>query len=189
MFGRVDFGAPDFDPTVFGGADLGGIFGALDYESFAGMTDDQVLGALGVMEAKDFGTWDPNVAFNVFDNIAFGQVTDFENLDSLVGAMGPDEFRNLDGDKMIDLIGSFAFGGPDFDLGTSALDGADIAGLIGSLDGEHLGYLGGDRILEAIQHLENGDLGIWGSGEAFDVFTTIGFDQAPKLGPTGRYRR
>ena len=132
MFGRIDFGAPDFDRTVLNGDDLGGIFGSLD----CGFTDDQILDALGVMEANDFGTWDPSVAFNVFDNIAFGEVSGFNNLASLVGAMGPDEFGNLEDGKLVDLIRSFGFGGPDFDLG------------------------------------------IWAGGASFDVFSTIGLDQA-----------
>ena len=178
MFSRIDFSAEDFDRDVLSGEDLGGIFGSLDHDSFAGMADDNIMNALAVMEAKDFGIWDPSAAFNVFDNVEFGQVVDFENLGSLIGAMGPDQFGNVDGDKMIDLIGSFGFGGPEFNLGESALDGADIAGLIGALDGDHLGNLGGDGILEAIQHLGDKDLGIWEGGAAFDVFSTIGFDQA-----------
>ena len=181
IFTRIDFTAEDFDSNVLGGDNLGGIFGALDYESFAGLDDEQILDAIGIMEAKDFGAWDPAAAYNVFDNIAFGQVVEFEYLDALVGAMGLEQFEDLDDEKLVDLITTFAFGGPDFDLTASALDGADIAGLIGSLDGDHLGELGGDGILEAIQHLEDKDLTAWAGATAFDVFSTIGFDQALDL--------
>ena len=178
MFSRIDFSGPDFDRTVLGGDDLGGIFGALDYESFAGLTDEHILDAIGFLEAKDFGAWDPEAAYNVFDNIAFGQLVEFEHLDGLVGAIGFEQIANLDDEKLVDLIGTFAFGGPDFDLAASALDGADIAGLIGALDGDHLGELGGVGILEAIQHLVGTDLVAWEGGTAFDVFSTIGFEQA-----------
>ena len=178
IFTRIDFTGEDFDPSVLGGDDLGGIFGALDHESFAGMTDDHILDAIGIMEAKDFGAWDPSAAYNVFDNIEFGQVAEFEHLDGLVGAMGLEQFEDLGDEKLVDLITNFAFGGPDFDLAASALDGADVAGLIGSLDGEHLGELGGDGILEALQHLEDKDLGVWAGGTAYDVFSTIGLEQA-----------
>ena len=106
---------------------------------------------------------------------------DLESLDGLVGAFGFEEYQNIEGGKLVDLIGSFAFGGPDFDLSASALDGADIAGLIGSLDGEHLGELGGDGILDAIQYLEDKDLGLWNSGAAFDILATIGFEEAKGL--------
>ena len=181
IFSRIDFAAPDFDRNVLGGDDLGGIFGALDSESFADLSGQQILDAIGGLEAKEFGGWDPTAAFNVFDNIEFGQLVDLESLDGLVGAFGFEEYQNIEGGKLVDLIGSFAFGGPDFDLSASPLDGADIAGLIGSLDGEHLGELGGDGILDAIQYLEDKDLGLWNSGAAFDIFATIGFEEAKGL--------
>lgn len=40
MFGRIDFLAEDFDPTILGGEDPGGIFGSLDHGSFADMGKD-----------------------------------------------------------------------------------------------------------------------------------------------------
>ncbi len=133
------------------------------------------------MDAKDFGDWDPEAAYNVFDNIAFGQVVEFEHLDGLVGAIGFEQIANLDDEKLIDLIGSFAFGGPDFDITDSALEGIDIAGLIGSLDGDHLDELGSGGILDAIQHLEDTDLVVLDGESAFHVLSTIGFDQALSL--------
>ena len=178
IFSRIDFQAPDFDREVLTGENLGGIFGSLDHESFQELGQEHIFESIEGLQANDFGQWDPEAAFNVFENIDFTQVVELENLDGLVGAFNPEHFDNVDDEHLIGMIGSFGFGGPDFDLATSALDGQDVAGLIGSLDGEHLGELGGDGVIEAIQHLSDGDFTLWEGGEAFDVFNTIGVEQA-----------
>ena len=181
MFGRVDFAAPDFDRTVLGGDDLGGIFGSLDVGSFADMGQDQIMGAIGGLSANDFKDWDPGAAFNVFDNIDFDQSVGMEHMGGLVGAMGPDQFQNIEGGQLVGLFDSFAFGGPDFVLDGSGMDRDDIAGMIGDMDFQNMSDLGGDGIVGALGQLDGISMGAWEGNTAFDVFSTIGFDQALEL--------
>ena len=177
ILSRIDFGAADFDREVLTGENLGGIFGSLDSESFQKLGNEHIYESIQGLQVNDFQHWGPETAFNVFENMDFTQAVELQNLDGLVGAFSQEQTHNLDDGQLVDMIGSFGFGGPDFDLATSALDGQDIAGLIGSLDGEHLGELGGGGVIEAIQHLTDGDLTIWEGGEAFEVFNTIGMEQ------------
>jgi len=178
MFGRIDFLAEDFDPTVLGGEDLGGIFGALDHGSFADMGKDQIMGAIGGLGAKDFKDWDPGAAFNVFDNIDFEQAVGMEHMGGLVGAMGPNEFHNIEGDQLLGLFDSFAFGGAEFDLGTSGMDRDDIAGMMGAMDLDHMSELGSEGMIGALQHLDDKAMGAWDGGTAFNVFNSFGFEEA-----------
>ena len=181
IFGRIDFSAPDFDRTIIGGDDLGGIFGSLEQESFAALGRDQIMGAIGGLNPDDFKGWDPGAAFNVFENINFDASVGMRHMGGLVGAMGPDQFQNIDGDQLVGLFDSFAFGGPGFDLSGSGMDRDDIVGMIGAMDGQHMADLGGEGIIGALQHLDDKAMGGWNGGAAFDVFSTIGFDQALDL--------
>ncbi len=178
MFSRIDFSAPDFDRTILGGDDLGGIFGSLDYESLADMGKDQIMGAIGGLDPSDFRDWDPSAAFNVFANIDFEASVGLAHMGGLIGAMGPDQFGNIDGDQLVGLFDSFAFGGPGFDLAGSGMDRDDIVGMIGAMDFQNMADLGGDGIVGALQLLDDKAMDAWGSSTAFDVFSTIGFDQA-----------
>ena len=191
MLGRIDFSAPDFDRTVLAGDDLGGIFRSLERESLAAMGKDQIMGAIGGLKANDFKGWDPAAAFGVFENIDFEQSKGLEHMGGLVGAMGLDEFRNIDGDQLNGLFDSFAFGGPGFDLATSGMDKNDIAGMMAAMDGEHMAQLGNEGIKGALQHLDNKAMGAWEGGKAFEVFSTLGFDEARGLdqleGMVGRF--
>jgi hypothetical protein len=181
MFSRIDFQAPDFDRSVLGGENLGGIFASLDHESFQDLGQEHIFQSIEGLQANDFGKWDPEAAFNVFENIDFDQAVGFEHLDGLIGTFTPEQFHNVKDGQLVEMIASFGFGGPDFDLAASALDGQDITGLIGSLDGEHLGELGGEGVIGAIQHLSDGDFTAWEGAEAFEVFNTIGVEQASGL--------
>ncbi len=174
MFGRIDFTAPYFDRTVLGGEDLGGIFGSLEHESLAAMGQDQIMGAIGGLAPSDFKGWDPTAAFGVFENIDFEQSVGMEHMGGLVGAMGLDQFHNIEGDKLVGLFDSFAFGGPGFDLDGSGMDRDDIAGMMGAMGGEHMAELGHEGIVGAIQHLDAKAMGAWAGGTAFDVFSTLG---------------
>ena len=178
MFSRIDFLAADFDYTVLGGEDLGGIFGSLEHESLAAMGQDQIMAAIGGLKANDFRGWDPGAAFNVFDNIDFDQSKGLEHMGGLVGAMGPDQFQNIEGDKLLGLFDSFSFGGPGFDLGSSGMDQDDIAAMMGAMDFEHISELGNEGIVGALQHLDNKAMGAWDGSTAFDIFSTIGFEEA-----------
>ena len=178
MFSRIDFGAPDFDRTILGGEDLGGIFGSLDHESLAATGKDQIMGAIGGLDPNDFRDWDPRAAFNVFDNIDFQASIGMAHMGGLIGAMGPDQFGNIDGDQLVGLFESFAFNGPGFDLAGSGMDRDDIVGMIGATDFQHMADLGGDGIVGALQHVDDRAIGAWEGGTAFDVFSTIGFEQA-----------
>lgn len=181
MFGRIDFEAPDFDRTVLDGGDLGGIFGSLDQGTFADMGKDQIMGAIGGLNPSDFGDWDPSAAFNVFDNIDFDQSVGMEHMGGLVGAMGPDQFQNIEGEQLVGLFDSFGFGGPEFALEGSGMDRGDIAGMIGAMDFQNMSDLGGDGIVGALGQLDDKSMGAWDGGTAFDVFSTIGFEQAVGL--------
>ncbi len=178
LFARIDFSAPDFDRTILGGEDLGGIFASLEYESLAAMGQDQIMDAIGGLNAGDFRSWDPGAAYNVFENIDFELSKGMEHMGGLVGAMGPDQFQNIEGDKLLGLFDSFAFGGPEFDLATSGMDQDDIAAMIGAMDGQHLVELGDASIIGALQHLDGKAMGAWAGGTAFDIFSTIGLEQA-----------
>lgn len=173
IFGRIDFNDPDFDRTV-----LGGIFGSLDHESLAALSPGQIMGAIGGLNSSDFQGWDPSAAFNVFENINFDESKGMEHMGGLVGAMGPYQFQNIEGDKLVGLFDSFAFGGPGFDLVTSGMDPADIAGMIAAMDGQNMAELGAAGIISALQHLDDKAMGAWEGGAAFDVFNTIGFEDA-----------
>jgi len=178
MFGRIDFTAPDFDPTVIGGEDLGGIFGALEHESLAAMGHEQIFGAIGTMGANDFKGWDPGAAFNVFDTMDFEQAKGMEHMGGLVGAMGPDQFQHIEGEQLLGLFDTFQFGGPGFDLGASGMDRDDIAGMMGAMDFDHMAQLGSEGMAGALQHLDDKAMGAWDGGTAFDVFNTFGFEEA-----------
>jgi hypothetical protein len=178
MFGRIDFLAADFDPTVLGGNDLGGIFGALDHGSFADMGKDQIMGAIGGLGVNDFKDWDPGAAFNVFDNIDFEQAIGMDHMGGLIGAMGPNEFHNIEGDQLLGLFDSFAFGGDEFDLGTSGMDRDDIAGMMAAMDFNHMSELGSEGMTGALQHLDDKAMGAWDGKTAFDVFNSFGFEEA-----------
>ena len=178
LFGRIDFEAPDFDRTVLGGEDLGGIFGSLDSDSFAAMGKDQLMGAIGGLNPDDFRGWDAGAAFNVFDNIDFDSSVGMAHMGGLVGAMGPDQFQNIDGEQLVGLFDSFAFGGPEFVLDGSGMDRDDIVGMIGAMDFQNMADLGGDGIVDALQLLDAQAMGAWDGNTAFDVFNNIDFDQA-----------
>ena len=178
MFGRIDFLDPDFDRTVLGGEDLGGIFGSLEHESLAALGQDQIMGAIGGLNVSDFRGWDPAAAFNVFDTIDFDRAIAMEHMGGLIGAMGPDQFQNIEGDRLVGLFDSFAFGGPGFDLAASGMDREDIAGMMGAMDFQHMMELGHEGMIGAIQHLDDKAMGAWDGGTAFDVFSTIGFEAA-----------
>ncbi|MDA0263335.1 MAG: hypothetical protein O3A93_14395 [Chloroflexi bacterium] len=181
MMGRLDFRSPDFDRTVLGAEDLGGIFGALDRESFAVMGRDQIMGAIGGLGASGFRGWDPSAALNVFDNIDFDQSLGMAQMGGLVGAMGPDQFVNIGGDRLVGLFDSFAFNGPEFDLASSGMDRDDIAGMMAAMDGDHLARLGGEGMIGALGQLDGTAMAAWEGGTAFDIFNTVGFDQARDL--------
>ena len=178
MFGRIDFTAPDFDRTVLGGEDLGGIFRSLDRDSFRDMGKDQIFGAIGDLGVADFKAWDPGAAFNVFDNIEFDQALGMKHMGGLVGAMGPDQFQNIGGDKLVGMFGAFSFGGPGFDLTTSGMNQDDIAGMMGAMDFQHLTELGSEGLTGALQHLDDKAMGAWDGRAAFDIFRTFSFEDA-----------
>ena len=178
MFGRIDFAAPDFDRTILGGQDLGGIFGSLEHESIAAMGRDQIFGAIGGLGVNDFKGWDPSAAFNVFDTIGFDQATGMENMGGLIGAMGPDQFQNMEGGQLLGLFDTFAFGGAEFDLAASGMDRDDIAGMMGAMDFGQMAELGNEGMIGALQHLDDKAMGAWDGGTAFDVFSSLGFEAA-----------
>lgn len=96
----------------------------------------------------------------------------------LVGAMGPNEFHNIEGDQLLDLFDSFAFGDAEFDLGTSGMDRDDIAGMMGAMDLEHMSELGSEGMTGALQHLDDKAMGAWDGNTAFNVFNSFGFEEA-----------
>ena len=58
------------------------------------------------------------------------------------------------------------------------MDRDDIAGMMGAMDLEHMMELGNEGMIGALQHLDDKAMGAWDGGTAFDVFTTIGFENA-----------
>ena len=178
MFRRIDFLAEDFDHDVLSGEDLGGIFGSLEHGSLAAMGKDQIIGAIGGLNVNDFRGWDPSAAFNVFDNIDFDRAMGMDHLGGLIGAMGPDQFHNIEGGQLVGLFDSFALGGPGFDLAASGMDRDDIAGMMDAMDFEHMAELGSEGMLGALRHLDNKAMGVWDGGTAFDVFSALGFEKA-----------
>ena len=58
------------------------------------------------------------------------------------------------------------------------MDRDDIVAMIGAMDFQNIEDLGHDGIVGALQHLDDKAMGAWEGGTAFDVFSTIGFEQA-----------
>jgi len=181
MIGKVDFAGADFDPTVFTGEDVGHAFAAMDFVQIQGL-GDKVHEALGKFESGEVSKWDPEAAFDVFSAGDFDQVKGLGQIDGLVGAMGHEFLGQIDGDQRVDLFQTLNLGGEDFENVAGTLDGRDIAGIMGGLGRSHLDQMGGQGILNAMQHIGNlEDLGVMGSNTAFDVLATVGMSELQGL--------
>lgn len=176
MMGKIDFAGEGFDPTVFTGEDVGHAFAAMDFEHIQGL-GDKVFDAVGKFKSGDLSRWDPKAAFDVFNAGNFEKVKGLGQIDGLVGAMGPEFLKQVDGDKRVELFQGFEFGGEDFAARGGSLNGKAIAGLMAGMGKEHIDRLGGQGILDAMKHVgELEDLDVLGGDSAFDVFNAVGLD-------------
>lgn len=175
-------GGPDWDPSQWAGAlgtlDPAGIadlaeqdpdllkkgLQTMDGDDILAIPGDEVLSLLRAT-VLDF---DPVVEFGLDANLDqfSGQ------LDGMLGAMKFEHYQQIDDDQMLEIMRKLNIGAEGFDLAQTALQGSDVAGLVGSLDGDGTRELG-ERLLPAVQILSGQDWQGVDSQGAHNVFDTI----------------
>ena len=116
----------------------------------------------------------------VGDDIGLQQSLDqhASQLDGYLAAIS--DYDAVNDDHVVALVQNLNLGGQDFDLGDTLVQGNDVAGLIGSLDGEHLQGVG--DLLRITSLLGDHDVaGTWGVQNSLDVINTVGAASAVAL--------
>ena len=94
-------------------------------------------------------------------------------LDGYLAAIS--DYDGIDDSHITTMMQELNLGGEDFNLGDTVLQGSDVSGLIGSLDGEHLQGFREQELLNTTSLLGDADVaGTWGVQTALDVINTVG---------------
>ena len=177
-----------FDVQDIDGFDKGFIEDAVhDFSKadFLGIPDDQ---ALALFETTFFDTefdfaplGTPEITrLPDFDREEFaGKLEEFGGqLDGFMGAFSKDQYAQIGGDVVKEMMDKVDFAAADFD--PTVLSGEDVGHAFAAMDFDQIQGLG-DKVHEALGKFESGDVSKWDPQAAFDVFSAGDFDQVKGL--------
>lgn len=88
--------------------DIAGMIGAMDFQNMAGLGGDGIVGAIGLLDDKAMGAWEPGTAFDVFSAVGFEQALGLDQLEGIVGNFAAEQIQQL-GENLGGLLGGLDF--------------------------------------------------------------------------------
>jgi hypothetical protein len=170
-----------------------GALGAMNPKDIAGLGNNVVGNAVGSLGSKDFLAIPPDQVLAMMQSTVLksdpqagggaqpnlGQYSG--KLDGMLGALGADQYKQIDPGAMLGMMQAMNLGGQGFDLSKTALQGKDVANMFGALDQQRLGEFGGEKLLGSINDLQKGDFVDLDAKGAFNIYKTLGAE-GPNLG-------